>query len=289
MCSLKHFARVNQLRNNVPSKTIQLIKAASRADFRRVALLLRDGARVNGLDKDGTGALRRAVTGLGFYKKQFIKGRLVRIRGAPLEDVYKTVRLLLKAGADPNLGNEYGTPLLNAAGDGNLPVVRMLIEEGALPDPAHETGITPLASAVHRGYPKVVEYLLHHGADPRLKNADGRSVLENARALLHRGPRYQPIYEMVQAAHARLPKSGGTKPASQSPGPALGITDFTRIDVHPEWSLFAVKAPADAVARALADFRKPMRFERRVPLKPAKKFEQIARLTAVLRIKYNPW
>src|SRR5258708_9474946 len=92
---VKHCVWANELRNNVPSKTIQLIKAAGRADFRRVALLLRDGARVNGLDKDGTGALRRAVTGLGFYKKQFIKGRLVRIRGAPLEDVYKTVRLLL--------------------------------------------------------------------------------------------------------------------------------------------------------------------------------------------------
>jgi len=142
---------------------------------------------------------------------------------------------------------------------------------------------------MYRGRAKVVEYLLRHGADPRLKDADGRSVLENARALLHRGPKYQPIYEMVRAAYARLPKSAGTKPASQSPGPALGIKDFTRIDVHPEWSLFAVKAPSDAVARALADFRKPLRFERRVLLKPAKKFEQIARLTAVVRIKANPW
>jgi hypothetical protein len=122
-----------------------------------------------------------------------------------------------------------------------------------------------------------------------LKDADGRSVLEAARFARQRGPEYQPIFAMVQAAYARLPKSGGTKPASQSPGPALGIRDFARMQVHPEWSLFAVKAPVDAVARALADFRKPLRFERRVPLKPAKKSEQIARLTAVVRIKANPW
>lgn len=274
----------------MPSKTIQLIKAASRADFRQVALLLREGAQVNGLDKDGTGALRCAVTRLGFFKRQVIRGRLVRIRGAPLEDVYKTVRLLLKAGADPNLGDEYGTPLLSAAGDGNLPVVRMLIEAGALPNPAHETGITPLASAMYRGRAKVVEYLLRHGADPLLKDAEGQSILKAAKLLArNRGAGYQPIYEMVQAAYARLPKSGGTMPASQSFGSALGIKDFTRMDVHPEWSVFAVKAPADVVARVLADFRKPIRFERRVPLKPAKKFEQIAPLTAVVRIKANPW
>lgn len=273
----------------MPSKTIQLIKAADRADFRRVALLLREGAQVNGLDKEGSSALRCAVSSLGFFKRQVIKGRLVRIRGAPLEDVYKTVRLLLKAGADPNLGDEYGTPLLSAAGDGNLPVVRMLIEAGALPDPAHDTGITPLASAVYRGRAKVVECLLRHGADPRLKDADGRSVLEAAKFARQRGPEYQPIYEMVRAAYARLPKSGSTKPASQSPGPSLGVKDFARMRVHPEWSLFAVKAPADAVARALADLRRPLRFERRVPLKPAKKFEQIARLTAVVGVKTNPW
>lgn len=275
----------------MPSKTIQLINAASRADFRRVASLLRAEAEVNGLAKDGTTALRCAVAGLGFSKKQVIKGRLVSIRGAPLEDVYKTVRLLLKAGADPNLGHdEYGTPLFSAAGDGNLPVVRMLIQAGALPNPVHETGLTPLASAVYRGRARVVEYLLRHGADPRLSNAEGQSVLDAARLLVrNRGPEYRPIYEMVRAAYATLPKSGSTKATSQSVGPALGVKDFTRMDVHPEWSVFAVKAPGDAVAKALAEFRKPVRLDRRVPLKPAKKFEQIARLTAVVVVKANPW
>src|SRR6266853_263589 len=70
-------------------------------------------------------------------------------------------------------------------------VVRMMIEAGALPDPAHETGITPLARAMYRGRAKVVEYLLRHGADPRLKDVKGRSVLKVARDLLHRGPEWQ--------------------------------------------------------------------------------------------------
>ena len=274
----------------MPSKTTQLAKAAGRADFRRVASLLREGADVNGSDKDGTGALLSAVSSLGFIKKEVIKGRLVRTRPVPLEAVYKTVRLLLRAGAEPNLGHdEYGTPLFSAAGDGNLPVVRMLIEAGALRDPVHETGLTPLASAVYRGRAKVVEYLLRCGADPRLKDADGRSVLEAARFVRQRGPKWHPIYKMVQAAYARLPKSRGGKPARQSPGPALGLEDFTGMDVHPEWSLFAVKAPADAVAKALADFRKALRFERSVSLKQSKKFEQVAPLTAVVGIKANPW
>jgi len=275
----------------MPSKTTELTKAAGRADFRRVASLLRDGAEVNGLDKEGTGALLSAVSSLGFIRKQVVKGRLVRIRSVPLEAVYKTVRLLLKAGADPNLAHEeYGTPLFSAAGSGNLPVVRMLIEAGALPDPSHETGLTPLASAMYRGRANVVEYLLRHGADPRLKDAEGQSVVQAARLLArNRGSKWRPIYEMIQAAHSRLPKNRSGKPARQPSGPALGIKDFTTMDVHPEWSLFAVKAPADAVARALADFRKPLRFQRSVSLKPSKKFEHLARLTAVVRIKANPW
>ncbi len=70
------------------------------------------------------------------------------IRGAPLEQVYKAVRLLLKAGADPNLGqDEYGTPLFSAAGDGNLPVVRMLVEAGALANPVHETGAMSMSES----------------------------------------------------------------------------------------------------------------------------------------------
>ena len=147
---------------------------------------------------------------LGFTRKQVsAKGRLVRIRGPGRRTIGCP---LPKAGADPNLGHdEYGTPLFSAAGDGNLPVVRMLIEAGALPDPAHETGRTPLARAVYLGHAKVVEYLLRHGADPRLKDADGRSVLEAARFARQRGPEHRRIYEMVRAAYARLPKSGGTK------------------------------------------------------------------------------
>ena len=87
----------------MPSKTTQLAKAAGRADFRRVASLLREGADVNGSDKDGTGALLSAVSSLGFTKKHVIKGRLVRTRPVPLEAVYKTVRLLLRAGAEPKV------------------------------------------------------------------------------------------------------------------------------------------------------------------------------------------
>jgi hypothetical protein len=275
----------------MPSKTIQLIQAASRGDFRKVASLLGDGAQVNGLGKDGAGALLGAVSNLAFFKKRVVRGRLVRCRIVSLEAVYKTVRLLLRAGADPDsLHDDYGTPLLNAAAAGNLPVVRMLIEAGARPNLQNHSGLSPLARAVFSGHKKIVGYLLAHGADPRLKDVDGQSVREAARFSLQRGARYRPIYEMVQAAHARLRGRADGKPAGVHSRPRLGIKDFMRMqEGHPEWSLFAVKASATTVANTLAELRNPCRLHRRVPLAASERSDPVARLTAVLRIKENPW
>jgi hypothetical protein len=58
---------------------------------------------------------------------------------------------------------------------------------------------------------------------------------------------------------------------------------------EPEWSLFAVRAPAKSVAKALAAFRKPWRWVRNAELKPKKPMEPVAPLIAIVEVLGNPW
>ncbi len=57
--------------------------------------------------------------------------------------------------------------LFAASQDGNLSVVKMLIDAGANPNQMDCFGNTPLSLALENQHPKMVNYLLHHGADER--------------------------------------------------------------------------------------------------------------------------
>jgi ankyrin repeat protein len=63
-------------------------------------------------------------------------------------------------------GNFGDTPLILAAGNGNLAIVTLLVEHGAAIDgPAGKDDRTALIAAAGRGHAQVVEYLLAKGAD----------------------------------------------------------------------------------------------------------------------------
>jgi hypothetical protein len=108
------------------------------------------------------------------------------------------VKLLLDAGADPNLPDERGfTPLILAAGSEtrNPEVVQLLIEKGAKMDAKDENGETALTWARKMGYTRVVKLLRAAGAtgpDPEelvvarvaTEKADIRRSVEKSVALL---------------------------------------------------------------------------------------------------------
>jgi ankyrin repeat protein len=80
----------------------------------------------------------------------------------------KVVRYLVKElGANVNQTNNAGySPLYFAVLEGNLEMVQCLVEElGAYVNLVVEHGITPLMVAAEHMHPKVVRYLLTHGAD----------------------------------------------------------------------------------------------------------------------------
>jgi ankyrin repeat protein len=93
-----------------------------------------------------------------------------------------SMRLLLDAGADPNVANNFdATPLMWCAGDAAK--VRLLLSKGAKADARSKLGRTPLLIAAYNdGAIEAARLLLEKGADVNARDKSGTSVLELAAA-----------------------------------------------------------------------------------------------------------
>ncbi|CAD0043475.1 unnamed protein product [Aureobasidium pullulans] len=99
----------------------------------------------------------------------------------------EAVRLLISAGADPNLASEakgYGgfTPLLCAASRGHENTVSVLIDNGANVRSKDHEGRNALTHASECGSRAVTRLLLDRGADPNAKDLSQRTPLFYAAA-----------------------------------------------------------------------------------------------------------
>ncbi len=89
------------------------------------------------------------------------------------------VKLLLKAGANPNAANRYGaTPLFTAVTSGNIAMVDTLLAAGANVNQVLLEGETVLMTAARTGNAKIIKALLAKGADTQAReNFYGETAL----------------------------------------------------------------------------------------------------------------
>jgi ankyrin repeat protein len=115
---------------------------------------------VNARDRDGIFAILACL--------QVHHGRY------PIVKLREVVRLLLDAGADPNLGDRDGyTPLIANSQDSKI--AQMLIAHGANVNARTKLGVTPL---INSDTAELTRLLLQHGADPFAKDYRGNTALD---------------------------------------------------------------------------------------------------------------
>jgi len=93
----------------------------------------------------------------------------------------RIARLLLDAGANPDMGNLQGlTPLMYSARYGNIEVCKLMLEYGANPDLQDVYGLTALMVATRLGYADVAKTLLKAGANLAIKDCYSMTALDFA-------------------------------------------------------------------------------------------------------------
>ena len=148
------------------------------------------------------------------------------LRAAKAADL-PAMKLLLAAKADVNLATRAGiTPLLAAAGSGAreedttgrfkteddvIQAIGLLRSFGADINHANGAGQTALHASAQWGWPKVVQYLVDHGANVNAQDARGLTPLDAAMGLVGGGGFDGSRKDVHASTAALLQKLGGTR------------------------------------------------------------------------------
>ncbi|MGY1740079.1 MULTISPECIES: ankyrin repeat domain-containing protein [unclassified Blastococcus] len=182
----------------------QLLEAAAAGDADRVALALRAGAGLETRDAQGRTPLLLAAAN----DRVDVARLLVALGADPdaLDGRHDTpwlvtgvtgsvamLEVLLPAGPDLTIRNRFGgVSVIPAAERGHVDYVRRVVQTGIDVNHVNDPGWTALLEAVVYGdgsprYQEIVRILLAAGADPLIRDADGRTALDHALARGHAG------------------------------------------------------------------------------------------------------
>jgi ankyrin repeat protein len=174
-----------------------LILAARRyGNARTVQLLLDHGAAVNDRNRFGASAILAGAASGDLATVQALLHKGADVNDAPItqnppDEIFAglrtplmwaafqndlpMIRFLLNHGADPNKGTFFGTPLSQAAWHDHVEAAQLLLDNGARVDARDRfADFTPLhwASATDSPRPQLVQLLLVRGADPNATGGD---------------------------------------------------------------------------------------------------------------------
>ena len=193
------------------AQDMQLMTAAAEGDIARIKTLLASGARVNAIDKWGTGALLSAAReGQVESARMLLKagadvdgrgGAMSPLAAAALRGHAILVRLLIRHGANVNANSENDlSALMNAVKLNRLEVVSDLIKAGASTQVLDRAGDNVLAVAVSQNYAEMLALLLKLGVKPDMADRNGLTALYWAKYL------NRPVF-------AQLLRDAGADPA----------------------------------------------------------------------------
>ena len=103
-----------------------------------------------------------------------------KLRKSSRDGNVKEVSQLLSSGVDPNCLKYCFTPLINASISGHDDVVKLLLDAGAEPNMTDTMATTPLHEAAGNGHIIVVKILLDARDDPNTTDENGRTPLYRA-------------------------------------------------------------------------------------------------------------
>jgi ankyrin repeat protein len=129
--------------------------------------LLSKGAKINKKDKDSRTALDMVVRNPEWNQ-----------RG----NRYEIIKLLLDKGANANSNNGHGSLVESAAYVQDMEALKLLVEYGGSVNVCDDFQGTPLHYAVNLEHPKVIRFLVAHGADLKATNKDGKTPADRAKA-----------------------------------------------------------------------------------------------------------
>ena len=156
--------RQRQREENVDPLVKKLSHTALHGDLNEVKEVLKKGVNVNGFDENGFTPIFCAICRWSL-------------------DSISKVRVLLEAGANPNLGDDDGdeTPLMRARND---EICSLLIDAGADINAQRSNGVTALMIAAQQtGNLEKVKLLIKAGADINARDNTGNTVLSFAKKI----------------------------------------------------------------------------------------------------------
>ena len=159
-----------------------------------------------------------------YYTRHMIRWAAERANG-------EVVKLLLKKGADPNVGSESDSPLLAAVKAASAESVQALLDAGARIDPKSYNGETPLMVAARQGSGDIVKLLADRGADVNAQLKDGNTALHLAASL---GFANLSMYLIEKGANPTLTNGNMNMAADVAEKEFPGLAAMIRAKISPE-------------------------------------------------------